>query len=475
MNKKPTAQQAWLMSMKIGEQSFQQGRMIDAASAFTQATRLQPRRAESWVNLGSALLETSRFQESAVALNNAITLNPMLMPAHMLLGDALRQLGEFTLALSSYRHAVTLQRNPLSLNKLACALRVRGQHEEAKALYLEALHRDPNFTLAAVNLTGLHIEICQFEEASEQLNALLTRTLPRREREEVIASQRALAEYFRLNDALALLCVHQNLEPLQTALSQTPESALGIDEDVLKNIRLYVESAHQLVDTVANVSGAPPADWPLIEALFMIPLIHSVDQFLDIREQRGNRQQAKSELLESLNMEPAILAARASCGHLTDPVAAELHLRHWHILACRDVEGFLPGHFKYTQNWSTRSPTLKRVQPALASGTFRHFVADLYSTLQPGVLRAAVVYMAVCDLHLFADGNGRVALTWLNRELEWAGLMPALFNRDLGLKGELGDAMQAVRTNGGDLSPLVAVIVRAQYHALEFCAELASR
>ena len=111
------------------------------------------------------------------------------------------------------------------------------------------------------------------------------------------------------------------------------------------------------------------------------------------------------------------------------------------------------------------------MQPALASGTFRHFVADLYSTLQPGVLRAAVVYMAVCDLHLFADGNGRVAITWLNRELEWAGLMPALFRRDFGLKGELGTAMKEVRSNGGDLSPLVASIVRAQYHALEFCAE----
>ena len=65
------------------------------------------------------------------------------------------------------------------------------------------------------------------------------------------------------------------------------------------------------------------------------------------------------------------------------------------------------------------------------------------------------------------------AYAWLNRELEWAGLMPVLFHRDLGLKGEFGKAMQAVRTNGGDLSPLVAVIVSAQRYALEFCAQLA--
>jgi Fic/DOC family len=174
-------------------------------------------------------------------------------------------------------------------------------------------------------------------------------------------------------------------------------------------------------------------------------------------------------------MEAAIVAARDSGEYLVDPVKAELHLRHWHALACREVAGFLPGHFKYTQNWSTRSPTLKRVEPDLTSGTFRHFITAMYPTLKPGLLRAAVVFIAVCDLHSFADGNGRVAMIWLNRELEWAGLMPALFRRDLSLKGELGDAMKAVRTNGGDLAPLVAVITRAQHYALEFCAELASR
>jgi hypothetical protein len=53
--------------------------------------------------------------------------------------------------------------------------------------------------------------------------------------------------------------------------------------------------------------------------------------------------------------------------------------------------------------------------------------------------------------------------------------MPALFGRDAGLKGELGGAMREVRTNGGDLSPLVTVITRAQQYSLEFCTELLAR
>jgi tetratricopeptide (TPR) repeat protein len=473
LNKKPVAQQAWLMSMSIGTKGFQEGRMVDAVNAFTQATKLQPGRVESWVNLGSALLETNRFEESAVALNRAITLNRKLMVPHMLLGDALRQLGEMHLALGSYRQAVMMQRSPHALNKLACALRVRRQYEEARALYLEALHLDPKFTLAAVNLTGLHIEMREFEEANRQLAALLSRTLPRREREEVLGSQRALAEYFRLNDALTILSSEQNIEPLQTALAQTPELALQADEPALANLQRYIQSALQLAGTTAEVTGSPPEEWPLIEAMFMIPLVHSAAEYRAIRAQLANGAMAAGELLESCNMQDAVVAARASRGTLANPVTAELHLRHWHLLACRELEGFLPGHFKYTQNWSTTSPTLKRVQPAMASGTFRRFITQMYNTLPPGLLRAAVVFMAVTDLHPFADGNGRVAITWLNRELEWAGLMPALSSRELGLKGELGDALKTVRTNGGDLSPLVAVIVRAQHHALEFCAELA--
>jgi hypothetical protein len=110
----------------------------------------------------------------------------------------------------------------------------------------------------------------------------------------------------------------------------------------------------------------------------------------------------------------------------------------------------------------------------LASSTFRYFISDMLPGLKPGLSRAAIVWMAVCNLHPFADGNGRVALSWLNRELEWAGLMPALFPSELGLKGEFGGAMKAVRENDSDLSPVLAVISKAQRYAIAFCGELAN-
>ena len=194
LNKNSAAQQAWLLSMNIGKESFQCGRMNDAVNAFTQATKLLPTRVESWINLGSALLEARRFQASAAALDKAIALNPKVMASHMLLGDALRQLGEFRLALTSYRNAVSLQRQPLALNKLACALRAEGEIQEASDLYHEAVRLDPRFTLARVNLATLDIERGQFDAARAQLGELAARPLPAIEREEVNSSQRALSE-----------------------------------------------------------------------------------------------------------------------------------------------------------------------------------------------------------------------------------------------------------------------------------------
>ena len=65
-------------------------------------------------------------------------------------------------------------------------------------------------------------------------------------------------------------------------------------------------------------------------------------------------------------------------------------------------------------------------------------------------------------------------ITWLNRELEWAGLAPALFSRELGIRGRLGAARREVRSNRGNLDPLVSVITQAQQFGLEFGNQLSA-
>jgi len=467
-----TEQQDWLDSMNEGAQSFQHGRFGDAAGTFSQATKIFPERVESWINLGAALLEDKRFDASAAALKKAISINPKLMISHMMFGDALRQLGLSAQSLASYRAAVSLQRTPMALNKLACALRAKKEVIEAEALFREAIRLEPDFMLAKVNLATLHIEMFQFEEAKIQLSALAKRKLSPAEREEVAKSRLVLSEYFRLKEPLAALSTENNLAALEVALANTPFGDGEVDEGALKTIRSYIKFANDHTDYPSTLVTDLPREWPFLEAMFMVPMVNTVSEYLEIRAKKGEGEKATGALLESVNMEAVIKAARTTRLDLHDPIKAELHLRHWHALACREVPGFFPGHFKYTQNRTANSPTLKRVEPALASSTFRYFISDIYPGLKPGLTRAVIVWMTVCNLHLFADGNGRVAMSWLNRELEWAGLMPALFPSELGLKGELGEAMKAVRKSDADLSPVFAVIAKAQSYAVAFCKEL---
>ena len=120
--------------MNAGAQSFQKGRFGDAANAFSRAARILPGSVESWINLGAAHLEARRFKDSVAALQKAISIDPKLMISYMILGDALRQLGLINKAVESYRTAVSLQRTPMALNKLACALRIKREVAQAAGL-----------------------------------------------------------------------------------------------------------------------------------------------------------------------------------------------------------------------------------------------------------------------------------------------------------------------------------------------------
>ncbi len=461
--------------MNAGKRSFQQGNPGEATTAYRAAIGMMPERVEGWVNLGSALLESGRYELAADALQKAVSMQSGLMASHLILGDALRMLGKLREASASYQNAVSLQRVPISLNKLACALRAENKPELAEALYREALEMDPGFTLARMNLATVQLELRRYDKAEEQLGELTRLALPPGERREIEYAQLAVAEYRRLNSAMTDLLEHNDQAPLEAALRDTSGRIMQADEALLASLQRYADAAGRLSNKAVPIESDLPEDWPLIEAMFMIPLVNSVGEYRAVKAELGKGLKPSIQLLQSINMEPAIKAARACQRDLQDPVKAELHLRHWHALACNKVPGFEPGHFKFTQNWIPDNPTVRRVEPALASATFRQFIRDIYCKLPAGYARAAVVQMAIADLHVFADGNGRVAYTWLNRELEWAGLMPGLFHKKLGLEGELRKARRAVRASGGDLSPMVAVITSAQLYAREFCAELAAR
>ena len=472
MTASASTQKTWLGFMKMGQRSFQNGDLAAAVVAFGSATSLVPDRVEGWINLGSAQFELKHFDLAATALKKAVTMNPNLMVSHLILGDALRMLGQWRAAFNSYQTAVDLERNPMSLNKLACATRSQGDYDLAETLLKEVIAMDPSFTIARVNLATLQIVLNRFEEAQTQLTELLALSLAPFEKEEVDSAQLALSEHERLKAAISQLTINQDPIPLETALRKIPKPLQQVDEQLLETLHRYAESASNIDIEPVPIDSDLPAEWPQIEGMFMIPLISNVNDYQQLKQHGKVGIETSMQLLQSVNMAPAIEAARLCELDLTDPVKAETHLRHWHALEVHEVPGFLPGHFKYTQNLTAIAPTVRRVQPAFASATFRRFVSDIYNKLAPGYPRAIMVLMALSDLHLFADGNGRTAMTWLNRELEWADLMPTIFSAQLGLLGELGQAEHAARHNGGDLSQMASVMVRGQHQAKNFCTEL---
>jgi len=467
-------QQAWLNQMKKGRVAFSQGQLGVAVQAFNSAAQVLPNKMEGWVNLGSALLQSGQYRLSEDALRRAIAIAPSVMASHMLMGDTLRLQGRSNEALSAYERAVALQRSPMALNKLACAQRSRRDGEKAEALYKEAISIEPRFSLARVNLGTLLLEIGKFESAEAQLNNLQGEKLPPAEQTEVKSALLCLGEYRRLNPAIETMVMEGKLEPLKNALSHLPNAVQGIDKPALEKAQGYLKSAQGLGKTASQALIELPENWPLIEGLFMIPLVNSVEAFRAKEKELAAKTSLTLAERESVNVAGAVVAARACKDSMNDPASAESNLRHWHSLCCRDLTELSGGHFKYTQNWSTKSPTLKRVEPALASATFQRYMQNFHYSAPTGLTRAAMSFMAACDLHCFGDGNGRTILTWVNRQLEWNGEMPMLFTKEMGLKGELGAAMKSVRSNGGDLKPLVEVFLGAQRFALKFREELAA-
>jgi len=206
----------------------------------------------------------------------------------------------------------------------------------------------------------------------------------------------------------------------------------------------------------------------------MIPYVETVEAYLKVRGALSGGLEPQGELLESLAMEPLVHACREAFDELNDPVRGEMHLRHWHWLATRELSEFVPGQFKMTRNLTRSDLDKRRAEPHLVAGTLRTAFKEIYSELPCGLLRGLVAFLAISDAHAFADGNGRLGLVLINRELEWVGQMPALFTREMGITGKLGAALRKTRKEDGDLAPVLPVVEEAQRFARQFCEELAT-
>jgi len=460
--------------MQLGVRTLQSGDVTAAAVAFAAATSHLPERPEAWVNLAVAKLNLADTQGATAAISTALQAHPDYAPALSCMGDIQRTLGALEEAAGWYRKALAINPDPVGLNNLATLTRTLGDPNEAERLYLEAEKLAPQFTLPRVNRAIMQIELQRFEEAKQQLTALNDASLNPQEREHQQSALLSLVERKRLEPALSKLVESGDSQELEGAIRATPSAQLEVDHHALEPIEKWLTELTAALVGIEPVPLSPlPSDWCEIEAAHMIPVVGSAQEFRAWQAQPDTLPITDLERRQTVRMIPAIEIAREVPLELADPARAETQLRQVHALSTTDVtlEGLFPGRFKYTQTSVRNHLTARHVMPSKAAGTFRAACSLLDST-SPGLGRAVTLFMTVVSLHPFSDGNGRVGMTLMNRELIACGLMPAIFSLELGPKGLLGEAEEYAYQQGSIL-PMLEAVVAGQHNAQAFLQQLA--
>ncbi len=87
---------------------FQLGELTSAAHHFKEVTRLDPKRAGAYVNLGAVLNLLTQYDEAVAILRKGISLDPKRTEGYYNLGLVHKRKGQLDLAVQAYREAIRL-------------------------------------------------------------------------------------------------------------------------------------------------------------------------------------------------------------------------------------------------------------------------------------------------------------------------------------------------------------------------------
>ncbi len=141
------------------------GRLEEAEASYRRALELAPESPEIHTNLSKALLDMGRVEDSIASAGRALQLNPKLAEAHENLANALINVN-FEQAVSHYRIALESHPDDAELNsKLGIALRLLGRTAEAEASLRKAMERDPKYAPAIAALAEARADRGEFDQA----------------------------------------------------------------------------------------------------------------------------------------------------------------------------------------------------------------------------------------------------------------------------------------------------------------------
>ncbi|MSQ98626.1 MAG: hypothetical protein EXR85_04930 [Xanthomonadales bacterium] len=428
-----------------------QGELHAAGDQLQLALNLKPEIAQNWTALAMLRLATGRYQEAVMAANSALDIGPGEGPARMARAEAYRLAARWKPAMDDYRELLrTKPDNPFILMGIGCCLAGAGDFAGALVQLEKVLQIKPDFFEARLNVALVLASQAKNSEALDYLATLLQQgQLPAPLRDQALVARAALLEQQRLPAYLHGTPETHNLEELQAALRQAPEILLQPDqrvEDSLRVMALASQGANlQLSDPGCRFEKRHAA---FVEACV---LSRAADTVADMVKLWHDLQQPGTdfsgldhtarELRETWS---AVSVRQRLCAAQVNKGCGEAWLRYWHARLFRQSAACFPGLFKCAPNNIGLHET---TAPQQVIRSVRFLLDELYPSLPAGLSRAAFMLVAMCRIHGFVDGNGRVARFLFGWELECAGLPPALWTPDLLKKGLVHCQDQALYSN----------------------------
>lgn len=264
-----------------GIELMEAGKLDEAITQITEATRADPTDARAASELGDLLARKGKTEEAVTTYRRAVKADPRYAPAHAALGALLERVGRNTEATAAFREGVRLEPDSAAAHLRLGMLYLRGkQPNEAVEELRAAVGLAPDVAAPRVDLgTGLAMQgkldeaLAEMKKASELDPALAT---PHSVRGLVLAQQKKLPEA---------------VEALREAVRLDPDAP-----------RYRAELAGLLMQQ--NKPGDAIAE--MREAVRLAPTLEGSHLMLGrTLAQRGKIEEAVTELREAIRLNPA--------------------------------------------------------------------------------------------------------------------------------------------------------------------------
>ncbi len=145
---------------KIGDYSLKKGQLDDAIAAYRKAIQIDPESLNSHFDLGCSLALKGNFEEALAELKTALQLKSSKTEIYGHIGRIYLAMGNVEDAIANLRTALADHpEEVMSAFTLACALQIKGEHQEATRLFQQVINRYSELTRVKTRFAEGHYYI----------------------------------------------------------------------------------------------------------------------------------------------------------------------------------------------------------------------------------------------------------------------------------------------------------------------------